>query len=356
MIKKILNTLDDFLDTDQSKLTIFPNEQLNEHINRFDAAFNGTYLSKFEKVFKEKKINEKTSLIDLGTSIKEIYENFSKEERENFILEIFNYFLNNFKSVFYLMPNFEKDLYEKTNPLLKSYYKIYSEIFIKVIDTYIEMENIKTELDEKISSINIIYSELNKLESNNNISLIDLFTYDKKIVKQIIEVNEFKFKRIFRDILLNFSNILEGEFKKLLYILDLFLKTENGESINYHRDNIPMFGQILSNIDGNRKLQNLRQLKEIRNSISHDKYDINFRSKFEDISIRFDVLHGKPINLKVSELLILFEKIFRTINTLQLMLLIIYIENMGNIKPVEFLNFLKKNDTSQNNDTTLNQF
>lgn len=318
MINQIFKILDNFFQFNSKLLTHFPNEEMNNALAQFQKPIS----EKFEDKFKISK-----PPIGINPTMKELEENISQSLNSLDPKEILEFFKlsmqnleDNYELVFYTSPMYEKNIYERINPAFQDFVKNFYQEFLTLCNWYIKRIQTHLTIDKDISSIRIIGEEVQKLEEHwNETTFLDLVNMQDKIFSKIEQINHDEFKLYFSNWILNIADIIESRIKPILLSLLFMKKTSDGVKNNTILNSQLSLGQILSQIDPNKKFNNLWRLVIYRNARFHDGIDYHFD---EQLKKRILTFHDKKSVAKIDihTLILDFEKIYRTVNTIDLVI------------------------------------
>lgn len=319
MIEKILKVINEFLEFGSKYLTLYPNQDMDDSLKKFIRNYNEDYIEKLKSITEHTKIN---TLGDFSEVMKEFIESMKPSELGKLVLENLKSYRDNWELIFFLSPFFEKKLYEGINPIFKDFSKKYYDGIIKLCDWYYQKTHDLLPINFQLKSITIINEEIRKLDENwKDTTFIEMTDYQNKIYKKIEMAEENQYKLYFQNWILNLADLIESRIKLIMLSL-IYLKTlENEGVVDLFKKNNLTVGQILHELDPDKKYKNIRHLKIYRNSKFHSGVKIIFEKELNKKYFIFKDRNNE-IKIDLNNFMIEFEKVYRMINTLDFLIII----------------------------------
>ncbi len=319
MIEKILKVIDGFLEFDSKDFTIFPNQEMDDSLKKFIINYNEDYIEKLKNIIGHTKINTWGEFSEI---MKEFIESMEPSELEKFVLENLKSYRDNWELVFYLSPIFEKKLYEKINPIFKDFSKKYYDGTIKLCDWYYQKTCELLPINFQLKSITIINDEIRRLNENwKDITFVEMIDFQNNIYKKIETVEENQYKLYFQNWILNLADLIESRIKLIMLSLKYLKNLENEGVFDLLKKKDLSIGQILYELDPDKKYKNIRHLKIYRNSRFHSGVKIIYEKELNKKCFIFKDRNDE-IKIDLNDFIIEFEKVYRMINTLDFLIII----------------------------------
>ena len=345
-IFEILKFLDEFFQKGPQGLTNYDESFINPYLKRINQSMNEKTSQYFIKEIKKIDPSKELSLEELSKKFSETFGNLGSSEILDFFYNFIETTKENLESVFYLTPMFEKNIYEKLNPLLKNLSNSYPDDFKTAAMWILSTQGDSSEYGQEAASIMIIHDELMNLEKDiENVKFSDISAFPEKIFTKIQKLDSNKFKLYFKDWVLKFSLLVESKFKYIFIFLNYLWKIEEKQEVSLDRIKGKMLGPLFKDFNMQQNYPNIDRFRAYRNRMFHAGVEFTYDEKLENRSIKL----GKKGNLTITEFLLDYGKLFRFYTTFYVMIniLAINIEIDGKSAFDRYLDDLKKKTNHQ---------
>ena len=302
-ITELLDILDNFFQKGPQGLSTYDDESINRHFEKLsqskDEKLNQPFINHIKQL-------ELTKLEDLTL------ENLDLSKFRNFGRNVIKTNKENLESIFYLSEMFEKNVYEKINPILKTLPKSYPTQFRNVAKWLLSTQGNLTDYTNETESIMVIHDELMTLEKViKNIKISDVCLAPDKIISKINKLDSNEYRLFFKDWALKFSSLIESRFKSIIVFMNYFWRLEKKQRAPLSKLKKKMLGSLFKDMNIEQNYQNIDRIRVYRNQTFHSKIKFNYDENWEKCSIMLK----EDLSVTATEFILDFAKVFRFLNT-----------------------------------------
>lgn len=324
-IREIVNILEDFFQKGPQGLSSTDDQSRNSHLEDLFQSMGEKVSQPFKNFIKGLEVTnlEELPVKDFEKGISNILEELEISEILQFIQNVRQTTKENLESIFYLTDMFEKNLYEKINPILTDLSRSYPEQFMAAVKWLHSAQGSVSNYTNEAESIMLIHDELMAFQNViDKAKLSDLSRFPDKIVAKVEKLDSDQYKLFFKDWALKFSSLIETKFKNIFIFLNYFWKLEEKEKVSLAKLKNKMIGAVFSDFKMKQNFKNIDRFRVYRNKTFHAGVQFKYDENWKDRYLIFD----KNLSVTITEFLLDFTKLFRFLNTFIVMVEIIMIK------------------------------
>jgi len=300
-ITKILDILDNFFQKGPQGLSTYDDESLDRHFEKLSQSKDGKLNQPFINHIKQLQL---AKLEDLTLE--------SLDLSKFLNLEIIKNNKENLGSIFYITEMFEKNIYEKINPILEDLSKSYATQFKNVARWLLSTQGNLSNYTNEAESIMLVHDELMTFDKDiKNIKISNVITAPDKIVSKIKKLDSRQYNLFFKDWILKFSSLIETKFKSVIIFLNYFWRIEKKKEAPLSTLKHKMLGELYWDMGIIINYQNIDRFRVYRNKASHGKIKFIYNENWEQCHI----ILKEDLSVTISEFILDFAKLFRFLNT-----------------------------------------
>jgi len=325
-IIKIINILEEFFQKGPQGLSISDDQSKNLHLEKLFQSMGEKISQPFKNYIKELELAnpEELPIKEFAKGISDIFKGLEISEILKYVKKVKENTNENLESVFYLTDMFEKNVYEKVNPILREISISYPDQFMNAAKWLLSTQENVSNYTNETESIMLIHDELMAFESIiDKAKFSDLITFPDKIISKVEKLDSDQYKLYFRDWALKFSSLIESKFKNIFIFLNYFWKLEEKEKVSLDRLKNKMIGDVFRDFKMKQNFKNIDRFRVYRNKAFHAgiqfKYDENWKNRY--------LIFDKKLSVTITEFLLDFTKLFRFLNTFIVIIKIIMIKS-----------------------------
>lgn len=319
-VLQILNYLNEFFQKGPEGISIQNDSSINPHLEQINRFMDEKTSQNFKDYIQQIELNGNSSIGEFAQRIIEKLGLSSTSEIMDYTHNFIETVKENLESIFYLTPMFEKNIYEKINPLLRDLANSYPSQFRNAAAWLLSTQKKLSDFSLSAESIMLIHDELMEVKKNiETINFSDVSSLPDRIVSKIKKLDANEYELYFGDWALKFSLLIESKFKNIFIFLNYLWKVEQGKEVALVKLKNKMIGEIFKVFNMHQNYTNIDRFRIYRNKSFHARVNLIYDEKLENCRI----ILGKKHKLKVSEFALDFGKAFLFINTFYVLVKII---------------------------------